>query len=150
MRNVLLASLAALSAVVANAGCLLPLGCGGFEGGGNRAFERNSEMLLLCENGGFVASLETSMLEGRYVDNTGMVVGTKGEDGSIAFELSDNSDGTSTAPQLGSTAWTSVELDYVAADHSNVLCKELEARAWWSGESTVFARRNAELGGEKK
>jgi len=135
MRNVLLASLVALSAVVANSGCI-PFGCGAFEGGGNRAFERNSEMILLCENGGFVATLDTAMLEGRYVDGTGTVTGTKGEDGRLAFELVDNYNGTSTAAQLGDGAWTSVTLDTVAADHSNVLCNDLQTRTWWGGGET--------------
>lgn len=130
MRNVLLA---ALSAVVANTGCI-PFGCGGFEGQGNRALERNSEMILLCSNGGFVASLDTDMVEGRYQDGATMIIGTKGNDGSVAFELADLDDGTAIAPQLGDGAWTSVELDYVAADHANILCKDLEARRWWTHE----------------
>ena len=136
MRTIFLASLAALGALVANSGCV-PFGCGGFDGGGNRAFERGSEMLLLCDNGGFVASLETSMLEGRYAavsgaDGRTINVGTKGDDGSLAFELSGNDDGTSTAPQLGDAAWTYVPLDQVAADHANVLCEDLEVRGWWA------------------
>jgi len=131
MRNVLLASLAALSALIAT-GCL---GCGAWEGGGNRAYERNSEMLLLCENGGFVATLDTTMLEGRYTDSAGIVIGTKGDDGQLAFELASNADGTASAPQLGDGAWTSVALDQVAADHSNVLCNDLATRTWWTTQT---------------
>ncbi len=135
MRTILLASLAALSALVANSGCV-PFGCGGFDGGGNRALERGSEMLLLCENGGFVASLEASMLEGRYSNTDGtMTIGTKGDDGALAFELRDNHDGTSIAPQLGDGLWTYVPLDTVAADHANVLCEDLEVRAWWTASA---------------
>ncbi len=89
-------------------------------------------MILLCENGGFVATLDTTMVEGRYTDSSGMVTATKGEDGSIAFELADNYDGTSRALQLGEGVWTSVTLDTVAADHSNVLCDDLALRGWWS------------------
>jgi hypothetical protein len=131
MRTILLASLAALSALLTSSGCTA-FGCGDFDGGGNRALERGSEMLLLCDNGGFVASLETSMLEGRYsvADGT-MTVGTKGDDGSLAFELVDNFDGTFATRQLGDGAWTYIPLDKVAADHANVLCEDLEVRDWW-------------------
>lgn len=146
MRTGLLAALAALSAVVANSGCV-PFGCGDFDGAGNRAYERNSEMLLLCENGGFVASLETSMLEGRYIDGE-RITGTKGEDGKLAFELADNADGTFTAPQLGDGAWTYVPLDTVAADHANILCEDLTARAWWT--NPVVASPLAAMRTEKK
>lgn len=137
MRNLLLASLAAASALLAN-GCV-PFGCGDFDGGGNRAYERGSEMLLLCDNGGFVASLETSMLEGRHVLGTDaqgltITVGTKGDDGAVAFELADNYDGTSSAPQLGEGAWTYVALDQTALDHANILCEDLELRDWWTAQ----------------
>lgn len=131
MRNVLLASLALASAFVANTGCV-PFGCGSFEGGSNRAFERGSEMILLCENGGFVASLETEMVEGRYDAASTNVVATRGENGHLAFELVEHGDGTATASKLGDGAWTAVVLDTVAADHSNVLCNDLEVRAWWT------------------
>lgn len=131
MRNVLLASLALASAFVANTGCV-PFGCGGWEGGGNRAFERGSEMILLCENGGFVASLETEMVEGRYDASSVNVTATRGETGQLAFELVEHGDGTASASKLGDGAWTAVVLDTVAADHSNNLCTDLEVRAWWA------------------
>jgi hypothetical protein len=141
MRNVLLASLALASAVVANTGCV-PFGCGSFEGGGNRAYERGSEMILLCDNGGFVASLETEMVEGRFTSESDKVVATRGEDGWLAFDLVDNLDGTASAPLLGEGAWTHVELDTVAADHSNVLCNDLTARTWWTTPVTkTFAKQ---------
>ena len=67
-------------------GCI----CGGFEGGGNRVYERNgAEMLILCENGGFVATLASNMLEGRYADS----VGTLGETGELAFDFVRNANG---------------------------------------------------------
>ena len=50
MRNaVLLASLASLVSLVAGSGCI---GCS-LGGQSNRVYERNSEMLILCDNGGF-------------------------------------------------------------------------------------------------
>jgi len=130
MRNVLLAAVALSSSLLVT-GCPLG-GCGAFEGGGNRVYERSSEMLLLCETGGFVATLDTTLLEGRYASTeTGTIVGTLGEDGTHAFELTDNLDGTASAPELGADAWTAVTLDTVAADHANVLCNDLALRAWW-------------------
>lgn len=128
MRNTLLAAVAAL-ALLPNAGCL----CGGFEGGGNQAYERNSEMMLICENGGFVASLTETMIEGRFERTGAGGIGRRGEDGQIAFELVVNSDGKATTTQLGETAWTAADLDMVALDHANVLCTDLEHRAWWNG-----------------
>lgn len=130
MRNVLLASVVALSAFLAN-GCV-PLGCGAFEGGGNRVYERENDMLILCENGGFVATLDTSMLEGRFSEELpGSVTGMRGEDGQLAFELADHGDGTASAPQLGEGMWTAKAFDEVALDHSNVLCNDLQYRTWW-------------------
>jgi hypothetical protein len=133
MRHVLLASLVALSAVVTSAGCTA-FGCGDFDGGANRAYERGSNMLLLCDNAGFVVSLDTTMLEGRYSTEARKTVGTKGDDGSIAFELVENDDGTASAAELGDGAWTYVPLDKVAADHANVLCEDLEVRDWWTAQ----------------
>jgi hypothetical protein len=127
MRNAVIA--ASLAALLAGSGCLQ---CG-FEGGGNRAFERNNEMLLLCDNGGYVAVLETEMLEGRYSEPTpGMALGNRGADGALAFELSIPGDGTATAPQLGGTAWNYKALDQYDLDHANVLCSDLELRDWWN------------------
>jgi hypothetical protein len=133
MRNLILAGFAVTASLLAT-GCPIA-GCGGYEGGGNRAYERSSEMLLLCENGGFVATLDTELLEGRYVRaESGAIIGTRGDDASLAFELTDNGDGTATAPALGTEAWAEVDLDQVAADHANVLCNDLATRAWWGAQ----------------
>ena len=140
MRNVLLASLVALSAVVANSGCV-PFGCGGFEGAGNRAYEQDSKMVLLCTNGGFVATLDDSMIEGRYTGDTTDITATRGADGQFAFQILDNSDGTALIEDLSEGMWTSVALDTVAADHANVLCNDLTARSWWNGGSRIDTSR---------
>jgi hypothetical protein len=131
-RNLLLASLVAISAVVANSGCV-PFGCGSFEGGGNRVYERDADMMILCENGGFVVALETEMLEGRFSELApGSGIATRGEDGELAFQLTDHGDGTASAPELGDRAWTAVPLGAVGLDHSNVLCNDLAYRTWWT------------------
>jgi hypothetical protein len=137
MRNAVTAALALAAALVAHTGCV-PFGCGGFEGGGNLAYERGTEMLLLCENGGFVATLDTQMLEGRFQSQSGVVTGTKGDDGQLAFELVESLETSEwTSTQLGDGAWTMVNLDTVAADHANVLCNDLATRPWWTAPTTA-------------
>lgn len=132
MRNLLVASLVAASALV-NTGCAGLFACGGFEGAGDVVYERNSEMLILCNNGGYVATLETQMLEGRVqYDASGKRFATTGEDGALAFDFVDNADGTASTPQLGESMWTEVSLDTVALDHAHVMCSDLEARPWWT------------------
>jgi hypothetical protein len=131
MRNVVLASL--LVATIVQTGCLR---CGGFDGSGNRVYQRNNaEMLILCDNGGFVATLTEDMVEGFYLDNldgTGMA--TNGEDGQLAFDARINTDATLSTPQLGETPWTQMNLDATALDHSDVLCQDLTYRAWWTAQ----------------
>jgi len=65
MRNVLLASLVAFAALLPASGCV-PFGCGGFEGSNDSVYARNdsAEMLIVCGNGGFVANLQTTSIEG--------------------------------------------------------------------------------------
>ena len=88
MRNVLLASLVAFAALLPASGCV-PFGCGGFEGGNDSVYTRNdsAEMLIICGNGGFVANLQTTSLEGRMEYNAdGTAIGVKGDDESLAFD----------------------------------------------------------------
>jgi hypothetical protein len=133
MRNVLLASLAAFAALLPASGCV-PFGCGGFEGSNDRVYARNdsAEMLIMCGNGGFVANLQTTSIEGRIEYNTdGTAIGVKGEDSSLAFDWIQNGDSADT-PQLGSGTWTFQNLDKVALDHADVLCQDLVTRTWWA------------------
>jgi hypothetical protein len=132
MRNVLAASLLVLSGLV-NTGC--PGFCGGLDGSGDLVYQRDtSEMLILCNNGGYVATLQSRQLEGRIqYDVEGKRFATTGEDGALAFDFVDNYDGTASTPQLGEAMWSEVSLDAVALDHAHVLCTDLEARAWWTG-----------------
>lgn len=124
MRNVFFSVLVAASL----GGCF----CGGYDGGGNRVYQRNdAEMLIFCENSGFVATLTTNMLEGR-IDSMGAPI--NGESGEVAFDIVPNTDGTITTPQLGDTPWTEMNLDAVALDHANVLCEDLTTRAWWTAQ----------------
>src|SRR5678815_2554352 len=100
--------------------------CDGYSGDGNKVYQRGgTEMLILCENGGFVANLQSSTLEGRYMESSpGAGFGVNGTDGQLAFDLMKQADGTATTPQLGDTPWTEMQLDMVALDHANVQCTD--------------------------
>lgn len=132
MRTVIAASLL-LALTLTQAGCPR---CGGFEGSGNRVYQRSdSELLILCDNGGFVATLADRMIEGFYLDNLdGTGIATNGEDGQLAFDARINSDATLATPQLGETPWTQMNLDATALDHSDVLCQDLQYRGWWTAQ----------------
>ena len=131
MRNVLFASLLLATASLAS-GCL---GCGGFSGGGDRVYQRGTESMILCENGGFVANTTTASIEGKYQqDTSGDWFATRGDNGDLATSLTFEADGSVSAPQLGATAWTEVQLDATALDHANVQCQDLETRAWWNAQ----------------
>lgn len=135
MRRFAFASLLAVVATL-SAGCPVAPSCGGFEGGGNRVYQRNdAEMLILCENGGFVAMLTDRMVEGFYLDNgDGTGIATNGEDGQLAFDAQFQPDATLATPQLGDAPWTSMDLSPTALDHSNSLCQDLQYRGWWTAQ----------------
>lgn len=134
--NARLAQLALVAAVAATllpaTGCV-PFGCGGFTGANDRVYARNNtEMLVICENGGFVANLESQSIEGRIEYNAdGTAEAVKGDDMSLAFDWVTNP-GTAITPQLGDAQWTEQNLDKTALDHADVLCKDLETRTWWT------------------
>jgi hypothetical protein len=135
MRNAALASLLLLVAVT-QTGCPAAFGCGGFDGGGNRVYQRSdAEMLILCDNGGFVATLTDRMVEGFYLDNAdGTGIATNGADGQLAFDTRTNADATLSTPQLGDVPWTQMSLNATALDHSDVLCQDLQNRSWWTAQ----------------
>jgi hypothetical protein len=126
MRKLVIASLLAIATFCT--GCFT---CGAFEGQANRVYQRDNEMLILCDNGGFVALLADRMVEGLYTYNAdGSVTATSGEDSALAFEALQQGDAL-TAPQLGEASWTQLSLDKTALDHSNNLCNDLTYRTWW-------------------
>lgn len=120
----LLASLL-LGSLLINAGCP---GCGAYSGGGDKVYQRGTDTIILCDNGGFVAQLSTGTVEGRVLDGEAV----RGEDGSLAFDLQNNTDGTLTTPQLGASPWQPLHLDKTELDHADVLCQDLEKRSWWN------------------
>jgi hypothetical protein len=131
MRNVLLASILLATASLAS-GCL---GCGAYSGAGDRVYQRGTESMILCENGGFVANTTTASIEGKYQqDTSGQWFATTGDTGALATDITFQSDGSVEAPQLGATAWTEVQLDQTALDHADVQCKDLTMRSWWTAQ----------------
>jgi hypothetical protein len=129
MRNVLL--LAALATT------LLPsciFGCGAYTGAGDRTYQRGTESMIICANGGFAANLTTGAVEGRYTFDGTVTIATREATQTVAFTLTDFSDGTATAPELGALAWEKQNLDKTALDHADVQCTDLESRSWWTGQ----------------
>ena len=124
--------------------------CGGFSGGGDQVLARGSDMLILCDNGGFYANVAPTrtggqtavVVEGRFTtDGGGVVTGAEGDNGQRAFTLTWNRDGTATtqpgeaAPQVGDVGagtWTLNDLNQVELDHANIMCTDLASRSWWT------------------
>jgi len=135
MRSTLLAAALALATLLPASGCV-PFGCGGFDGAGDTVYRRDTESLILCGNGGFVATLTDWEIEGYYAanapDSAVAGVGTRGEDGLHIFDLYVAADGTASTPGLGDGAWEPVALDPTALDHADVQCADLEQRDWWT------------------
>lgn len=138
MRTLLGFVLFVSATLLPNAGCP-GLGCGGYTGGGDTVYQRGSDALILCENGGFVATLSTGTVEGFYhdeaqVDAGPVGYGIEGDNGAHAFDLYQNADGTTTTPQLGAGAWQALALDQTELDHANLQCEDLVNRAWWTAQ----------------
>ncbi|MEO6772799.1 MAG: hypothetical protein ABI467_07215 [Kofleriaceae bacterium] len=128
--NTLAARLVLVSGVLSG-GCL----CGGYTGGGDQVLARNSDSIILCDNGGFVATTTADVIEGRFqTDATGAVVATRGDDASIAFVLTWGEGSTATTTLLGDGAWTKRAMNMVELDHADVQCQDLVSRSWWSAE----------------
>ena len=121
-----------VSPLVLLAGC----GCSAYTGAGDRVYARGQDQLVLCENGGFLATIASpaETIEGTYSETptdgwTGTA--TEGASGDLAFDYLIQSDQSLSAPQLGQTAWQPVTLDQTGLDHADVLCSDLETRVWW-------------------
>ncbi|HSN25145.1 MAG TPA: hypothetical protein VLT45_02635 [Kofleriaceae bacterium] len=134
MRKVLFATAVTLLPFLA--GC--PGFCGGFSGGSDKVYAHASDSLIICSNGGFVASLASGSIEGRLVSIAPATAGDtefeahRGETGDLEFRLIETPDDVATTPELGNEQWTLEMLDATALDHADVLCQDLETRAWWT------------------
>jgi hypothetical protein len=58
----------------------------------------------------------------------------RGDDGTVAFAMLFNSDGTVSTPDLSGGVWEEAMLDATALDHADVQCQDLETRAWWTAQ----------------
>lgn len=129
IKTALLVIAAASSSTDGGGGCSF---CGHYNGEGDRVYERGSELMVVCANGGIVANLTESSFEGTFeIQDESLGRALRGGTGEFAFEVQDRADGTAMTPELGGAAWTRVTLDKTALDHADVLCTDLEARAWW-------------------
>ncbi len=121
-----------LAATVFLSGCPLVPTCGGFNGGGDKVYTHGTELLIECENGGYVMTLADGNREGRLSPDR--VTGEDGATGAKAFDLVTSPDGTLTA--LGRT-WTVDDMNATGLDHADVLCSDLTTRSWWAAMSTL-------------
>jgi hypothetical protein len=114
-------------------GCI-PFGCGGYSGGGDTVYARGSDQLVLCENGGFVATSNGQTIEGKLeTDTSATTLGIEGDDNTTVFTLDGTSgDSTVDTDGLGAGEWDYVNENQVGLDHANTLCTDLTNRAWWT------------------
>jgi hypothetical protein len=114
-------------------GCI-PFGCGGYSGGGDTVYARGSDQLILCENGGFVATSNGATIEGKLeTDTSAVTIGIEGDDNTTVFTLDGTSgDSTVDTAGLGSGEWDYVNENQVGLDHANTLCSDLTNLSWWS------------------
>ena len=137
MRTLLAALLLGSIAITAT-GC--PMGCSAFNGQGDKVYAHGADQLILCANGGYAADVAGKTDEGFYTENaagsTVLYTGTDGPTGTHSFDITHETNGTETIPQLGGSGWTAVTLDQVGLDHANSRCTDLETRTWWTSSST--------------
>jgi hypothetical protein len=128
MRTLLaLAALASTSSLLP--GCI-PFGCGAYEGRGDTMFRSDKgESVMLCENGGFAATLDKGVVEGVF-EWTDAVRASSPDTGARVFTMTTDANGATSSPELGA-GWTQATLDKVELDHAHVQCADLETRAWW-------------------
>ena len=107
------------------AGCPLAASCGAYDGGGDQVYTRGADMMIVCTNGGYSATLGTRTQEG--------IVGAAGlTDGPTGGVISSFTVVDASASAFGDGAWTSVTLDQTALDHADVMCSDLATRSWWA------------------
>jgi len=138
MSRILLASLAVSSALLAT-GCPLAPSCGAYDGGGDRVYTRGADLMIVCTNGGYSATVGTTTHEG-MVGGAGL---TEGESGAVISAW----DGTHA---FGDRTWTQTTLDTTALDHADAMCGDLVTRGWWAEmalpEAQAFLLTDPETG----
>ena len=133
MRTLL--ALALFASLVPASGCFPFLSCGGYSGGGDIVYQRGTDTLILCDNGGFVATMTDSTLEGTYTQTATGDLGTDGATSQLDFTLAlTDAEGVATIPELGDGTWTEASPNQVELDHYNLLCEDLANRSWWTAQ----------------
>ncbi len=130
----------ALSASISATGCLPIGGCSAYTGQSDMVYQRGNDMLIVCSNGGYSATLATTATQEGRVNGANLTNGPTGA--IITTEVVDQTSGSFSA--FGDGTWTYVSLDQTALDHADSLCQDLATRAWWTKTSlpvdTTFAR----------
>lgn len=117
--RILLASLALASSMLA--GCLA---CGGWDGENDTMLRaQNGDAILVCGNGGFSAMLAN----GSFVE--GWATTSYDDAGNVSYSYVD---GETLVPVEFAGTFEARAMDIVERDHANVLCVDLESRAWWT------------------
>jgi hypothetical protein len=126
MKSIVIAALFAVPTSLLATGCPLAPGCGGFTGQSDMVYSRGNDMLVVCSNGGYQATIGALTQEGRDLGASF----TDGASGAIiSSSVTDGQTGNITAFQ---NSWTGVSLDETALDHVDAICQDLETRAWWN------------------
>lgn len=114
----LLASLALASSLLA--GCV---SCGWDGENDTMLTAENGDAILVCGNGGFSAMLANgAFVEGRATPNVDDL-------GNVTYRYVEGETGR---PFEIAGTFVEREMDIVERDHANVLCVDLESRAWWT------------------
>ncbi len=133
MRHLLLLAIAPTALLLP--GCPIAPGCGvAYNGAGDQVYQRGTDTLIVCANGGYAANLAASTQEGLY-DPTSRVA-TIGATGAYTFTLEENADGS--VAGFGNGLWTPVALDQVALSHADVQCSDLVNRSWWAAATASY------------
>ena len=127
--------IAALASLTTLAACE----CGGFSGGGDRVLSRNSDSIILCDNGGFIATTTAGVIEGKYTaesTDADIIDAVRGDTDAAAFQLTfDGADqATATTTNLGDGGWTMNSMNQTELDHANIQCEDLVNRSWWTAQ----------------
>ena len=130
-----LAALVALSLVLQ---ACIPFGCGAYSGGGDKVYTRGNDVLVECENGGYVAMLSGGNQEGMLGGDGGVDPATD----MIVFSQTPSNDGKNGLVITGSLAgnWAADPLDKTSLDHIDAVCKDLVNRSWWGNPVTAVTQ----------
>jgi hypothetical protein len=130
MKLLLLAAAVTASSLLT--ACPLVPQCGGFQGAGDQVFaSAHGDSFVACENGGFAATFA----DGRSF--SGLRFGENVIDaatGAVAFDF-EMGDETARSNALGGGDFTVVDMNEVALDHADALCRDIANQPWFVTQS---------------